>query len=171
MSEVKIENAESIVPATEGQLKTFDLSKVTQKDIPNIVDTLRSELKKFTKSGDELVPHISGILPGYGDVSKIEDVPTLVKILCGIEFKAEKYNAKLEQLGLNGTKAFAFEEQGHSLKKWQDFLVYRIDQVRHKKKIKNLSERIKELENMMSEEDRLRKTLQKVLVGVEDDLV
>lgn len=155
-------------PADNAVMKKIDMNTITQEQVPEILTALQQKLKQMTNGHGTNPPHITANLPGYGEVAKITDVKILIKLLAGIRFKAQSYNDILTELEIN-TPRFKFDEAGYGLKAWDEFLIYKIQELKNKSRIDKLKNSIGELENFLSEEDKFRRKFKAAISDVWDE--
>jgi hypothetical protein len=135
-------------------------SQFTQNDVPAMLEKVNEEISKL-KGDKEKIVRISGALGPFGIVSSIKDIPTLVKAYSYITSKAKAYADSAEPFKSidPSVKIPAFDENGASLKQWQEEILMQYREVTFESKLAKLKAVKEELEKNLSAEMKLAASL------------
>ncbi len=137
------------------------LSNFTQADIPSFLEKVNEKIKALTK-GKTGATVIDKPLPGFGDVSKVDDLQALISACSSVENKETFYHQSAKKYLPEGIKAPAFKINGFSANQWLDFLQERIVEVAHKKELEKLKTIKAKLEENLSQEAKLANDLKSI---------
>jgi hypothetical protein len=149
---------------TTGKETTTALSTkqaFTQEDIPGLLEKVNKKISELTK-GKKVAPVITVQLPGFGEVTKINDLSTLISACSSVDGKQEAFLAAAKKHLPEGIKAPAFKINGHSANEWNELLETRIAEVAHQKELEKLRQVKTKLEENLSQEAKLANDLKAI---------
>ena len=141
----------------------LDLTKLSQQNVPALLDLARQKLKELKgDSSDKDSKMATTLFPGIGDLAKQDITPSdLIKAYSAINAKEKAYLEAAQALNVSTTK-YPFYEGGVTAEQWKRYIERRIAVVINKTQISKYEETIKNLELILSEEDKVKNTLNKI---------
>jgi hypothetical protein len=121
--------------------------------VPDSIKTLEEKIAKLKHISESV--YITSVIPmGFNKPVKDElDKGTLVKMMASIAAKEDAYNKASDRLGFKTVPVF--KADGHSVSDWEHDIKLRFDVIDNKSRLDELNAIKKELEQMMSDNDRL----------------
>jgi hypothetical protein len=156
---------------TESQLPvTLDLANLTQENVPELLALARAKIKEIKGGSDEKeVKMATTNFPGIGDLSKDDTTPAdLIKAHSSIVKRMAAYAESCDALGVKSNK-YPFEESKVKGEVWLAFIEKRFKTVANLKELKKYEEAAKQLEQVLSEKDKLKNTLMNITSIFQED--
>lgn len=142
--------------ATAGQFSMNDVPDLLAK-----VEQSISDLKaKF--GGDSDDTPANGNLEGIGDLSTIDDIPTLVRAHSSVMGRMNAYKASAKTLGVTLTK-HPFRINNASAQKWEKFIIRRIGEVTYAADLAKLTATKEKLSKYVSKEQQLNSDMKDIM--------
>lgn len=140
----------------------------TQNDIPALLQTVNEKIRLLSRT-DKTEAVITVALPGFGDLSKVDDLSVLIQACANIDGKAEAFKASATKHLPESVKAPEFKIAGHSQKAWIEFIESKIAKVAHAKELAKLKTVKDTLESNLSQEMKLANDLKKISELLNED--
>ena len=125
---------------------------------PDMVDLLRSELKKLTKVSEtpfKTNGKLEGVANTTIDIKTETKIPVLISAMGVIILKAEAYDKGSEALKTSlGDTVPAFNISGGSVSEWQHDINLKISVIQYAERKAQLEELVREAETFMTKEDQ-----------------
>lgn len=147
---------EDLVP----EKNVSNLVNLGQNDIPALLTKVESKIKALTKD----IPkedETNSQLEGFGSISTLNKVETLVKAYSMLCAKKQAYEKAAKELEIDINK-YPFSQNGHSFKSWTKDIKKRVALVRNKTELDKLKRIKTKLESNLSAELKLAKDLAEV---------
>jgi len=132
-----------------------------QSDIPKLLEKVVAQIKAIKGDLPE-VPKTTGELQGFGKIGEIKTVECLIKAYSSVTNRAKAYREAAKEILPAHTKMPPFMLDQSSEQAWIDDIKNRIGIVAHESELKKLNNIKKKLEDRLSEEDKLNKTLEEI---------
>lgn len=156
-----------IVPAVK-QNVAISIPK-TEKDIPTTINQLKELLKKAKNNAPEEVS-LDIDYPGVGNIKNVTSLRTLASVFASIKARSAAQDNQLVHFGINLEEVKPFTESGKTVEEWEQIISKAIYEIKNKVTIQNLENSIKELEQHLSAEEKLKKTLENIVKNSTDKL-
>ena len=137
----------------------------TVADVPDLLKQVNEQIKQL--KGEEEDPITDGNLEGFGRLSDIDDVTTLVRAASSVMGKAAAYDKAAEETGVDISK-FPFKINKWGAEKWLKDIKRRINEVTFKDRLDKLTKVKDELEQHLSAEDKFNATVQNIVSIIND---
>ena len=153
---------------TESTTAVSTAVQFTQNDIPALLETVNEKIRLLSRA-DKTEAAITVELPGFGDLSKIDDLSVLIQACANIDGKVEAFKASATKHLPESIKAPEFKIAGHSPKVWINFIESKIAKVAHAKELIKLKTVKDTLESNLSQEMKLANDLKKISKLLNED--
>lgn len=146
---------------TEEKAETLAKIEQMKNSIPELIDLQKKRLKEL--EGDNEDKNISLDIEYDGTpISSITKVSELVELEASLVAREAAYTATLRKRGLEG-KVKAWAKEGKDINHWTQVLDKAYSQLVNKAEIALIKTRVKELEQHLSEEAKVKATLEKLI--------
>lgn len=146
--------------------ETLSLATVTSRDqIPDLLNKVISKKKDLKKAyGGDVEDLTNDDLQPFGKISKLTDVPTLVKAISSIKGREAAYEDAFKLVTIPGVVAdkYPFRINNTSSKRWVEVINKRIGQITYEDQMKKLDELEKICEKYVSDDQRFANDLAKI---------
>lgn len=161
----KSKNNEQLVQKEMNQL----IIPTTPEQIPAAINQLKELLKKAKGDAPEEIS-LEVDYPGEGSIKNITSIRKLAAISASIKARAKAQDAELVHYGVDLNEVNPFKESGKTVQEWDQIISKAIYEIKNKSKIEKLEKSIKELEQHLSAEAKLQKTLSNIMGLATDKL-
>jgi hypothetical protein len=141
--------------------------KNTKLTVVNSVVKSAAEMIQLTDAKIKTYRHISDSsyktsmnLEGFGNLKEEASISTLLKAAHSVKAREEGYNDAADDLGIETYPAFSIG--GGSYQDWKADIKLRIQIIEHKETMDKLNEIRKDLEGLMTDEDRKLAIMEKL---------
>jgi len=139
----------------------WDLANMTKSDVPALLEEVNRQISKL-RGGMPKEPQTTGELPGFGYIKNINKTDILIMAHSSVVGKARAYAESAKAILPEGIKTPPFKIAGSTEKAWVDDIKSRILVVANKEALDTLNAIKKEVEQHLSAEDKLAKSLSKI---------
>ncbi|MGL4385089.1 MAG: hypothetical protein ACRCS4_07295, partial [Flavobacterium sp.] len=132
---------------------------LTQKDVPSMLELVTKQINTLKGGLPKEASTSTANLDGFGKVSSIDTVETLIKAASVVLAKQKAYNEAAKEVLPEIFKVPPFSINGHSAAQWISDIKDRILVVANKAELEKLEKVKSTLEAHLSAEDKLAKDL------------
>ena len=144
----------------------FSIATIESRDqIPALLERAlakKDELKK--QYGQDIEDLSNDNLEGFGNISSIEEVTTLVKAISSVKGREAAYKVAMKDVKVPGVTLieYPFKVNGTSAKRWIEVINKRIGQVTYKDQLSKLDELVSVCEKYVSDDQRFINDMKRV---------
>ena len=146
----------------------FDLAKMGQEGIPELLQTVKAKIATLTRGVKEKSSTDGKRIPGFPELESIDKVTILVQAYSSVDGKAKAYEAAAKAMEVNISK-FPFKIDGCSAQQWKDAIKSHTSILVNKTELDKLKQIQKTLEENLSQEEKLKNDLAKIAGMLGDD--
>lgn len=137
------------------------LAPKTAQDIPATIEALKKQLAALKGTKDEEVK-TDVQYDDSTNIKQVTSVKKLLEIMSSIRSREAAYQRELIRYPQLADKIAAWDHKGKSLNQWQKIIDKAVNELFNKAQIEKIQGAISQLEEHLSAEDKLKKTLDNV---------
>jgi hypothetical protein len=164
----KLKNNEQLAMNNQEQMNQLVIP-TTPDQIPDAINHLKELLKKAKGNAPEEIS-LEVDYPGEGSIKNVTSIRKLAAISASIKARAKAQDDELVHYGIDLNEVKPFTESGKTVQEWNQIISKAIYEIKNKSKIEKLEKSIKELEQHLSAEEKLKKTLSNIMGLATDKL-
>lgn len=127
----------------------------TMDKVPELLAQVEASMKalKSKYGGDSDDTPANGQLDGFGDLTSVEDISTLVQAHSAVVNREKAYKGSAKTLGVSVSK-YPFKINGATAAKWEKFIMRRVGEVTYADQLAKLKATKAKLTKYVSEEQQ-----------------
>lgn len=134
--------------------------------IPDVISGINTEIEKMKDIENASSRYKTNLdLKPFGNLKDIKNVEDLIKAYSYITNKAKAYDEAATELQLKDIKPF--KEGGYGVEEWKADITLQIKVLTHSDRLKELQKLKKEAESFISQEDKKKMFLNKILTTIQ----
>lgn len=158
MSKKENKEATGTEVAKKGQ---FDIDNLTREDVPGMLELIKKKISELKGKRPNEEKTEGKTLSGFGKISEIKDVSSLVKAYSMLTKKEEAYKEAAKALSVDVSK-YPFKENGVGAAAWKNDIEMRMVDVIHEAELTRLTKVKSILEENLSQEQKFANDMKKI---------